>query len=156
MFHQSKRELFQASKQIVERYNLSEMEFDLVLFLTPPRALREPITAFAARWNMGRNLVYAYAKTEKVLAARREMIKIYFQDWVPDVLLAMKNEAMAGNYNAARLFLEYVDDFKKEMANHPSERPKFFQKDVNIIINKLEQKFYGKGSRKDQPADKPE
>jgi hypothetical protein len=76
------------------------------------------------------------------------LTKGYYQDDVPDILLALKNEALAGNDRAARLFLEYVDDFNRtEEKLAPFERPSTIPpQEINVIINNLEQKFYG-----DQP-----
>lgn len=76
-----------------------------------------------------------------IMAAVRELTQAMFADYVPDVIMAMKNEALAGNVHAARLFLEFVDDIHRD--DPALNRPNWNKKEVNIIINNLEQKFYG-------------
>jgi len=83
------------------------------------------------------------------------MIRQYYFDDVPDVLYAMKNEAIAGNERAARLFLEFVaDEKKKEDWEKPFEPANPIPpQEINVIINNLEQKFYGNQSRNSEPIE---
>jgi len=100
-------------------------------------------------------MYYYWLRSEKFNNARKELIKQYYFDDVPDVLMAMKNEAFAGNERAARLFLEFVADFKKEEDKQkPFEPPNPIPStEINVIINNLEQKFYGNQSREDKPIE---
>jgi hypothetical protein len=76
--------------------------------------------------------------------ARRDFVKQYYKDDIPDVLMAIKDEAISGNPVAAKLFLEYVDDFNKDSKNGVDETPPPIPKgEVKIIIQQLTQKFYG-------------
>lgn len=129
--------------QAKTKYNLEEWQVKLLEAFMLPKALRPSRDRLVAELGITQQQYYYWLRHPKLTKAKREMVKTYFLDYVPDVLMAMKNEAVSGNERAARLFLEYVDDFKN---NDPNVEPplRLPKSEVNIIINKLEQKFYGK------------
>lgn len=135
--------------QIKKKHNLEDWQVELINFFMLPKALRPHRDVIMAKIGLTQAQYYTWLRHPKIIAARREMVKAYYHDDIPDVLMSMKNEAIAGNERAARLFLEYVDDFKKDNPDldPPTRLPK---KEVNIIINKLEQKFYGERSRQNK------
>lgn len=117
----------------------------LLQYLMLPKAFRPSRQYICGKLGICDRYYYMLLRKPEINDARRQLVKQYYQDDIPDILLALKNESLAGNERAARLFLEYVDDFKKEDAkDNPFTPPDTLPKqEVNIIINNLEQKFYG-------------
>jgi len=52
-----------------------------------------------------------WARHPKIQEIKKILTKRYFKDSIPDILLAMQNNALMGDVPAAKLFLSYVDDF---------------------------------------------
>jgi len=138
----------QNSAAICKKYNLEPWHVELLNYAMLPKALRPSYIQMAARLGVKVDTFYYWLRNPAFNKARAALTKQYYQDDVPDVLMAMRDEAMAGNERAARLFLEYVQDWNKN-PNNPAdedvEDPLTIVK-VNeakkIIIN-LQQKFYG-------------
>lgn len=111
-----------------------------------PKAFRKPNRQLIAECGIDYGYFYRVMRNEKFNKIRLDLIRQYYIDDIPDILLAMKQEAVSGNPQAAKLFLEFVAEFN---ANHrrmePFEQPEPIPtQEVNIIIDRLEQKFYGK------------
>lgn len=128
--------------RIKYQYDLNDEQMQLLTYALLPKALRPHRSFIIGKLGITERQYYMWLRHPRFNDARREMTKGFYQDRIPDILMAMYNEAIAGNERAARLFLEYVDDWKKEQpeANTPVPLP---PQEVNIIIQKLEQKFYG-------------
>lgn len=130
---------------VIERHGLEPWHTKLLAITMLPKALRPHRSQVCAQLNISESIYYYWLRHPKFNDARKELIKQYYFDDVPDILMAMKNEAFSGNERAARLFLEFVADFRKEEERAaPFERPDPLPtQEINVIINNLEQKFYG-------------
>jgi len=103
-----------------------------------------------ARLNLPENTYYWLKKHPKVQIIVRELTRLYFQDDIPDVLLALRNSALSGDAKSAETFLKYIDEnYRIGTSDDPARtQAKFIPANqVNIIINNLEQKFYDDQSR---------
>jgi len=111
-----------------------------------PKALRPSRDWLIGKFNINLSQYYYWLRHPNLNAARREYVKQFYSDDIPDVLMAMKDEALAGNVHAARLFLEYVDEWDKDpRSKDPDERElPIPASEVKVIIYNLQQKFYGK------------
>lgn len=133
------------SKREQEKYELNEKKLKFLQFIMLPKALRPHRAYICARLDITEYQYFSWLQNKKINEARRALVKEYYKDDVPDVINAMKMEALAGNPMAAKLFLEYVDDFnKEEKKKEPFVRPDMLPpQEINAIIINLEQKFYG-------------
>lgn len=137
----------------IEKFDLDKTKIQFLQYVMLPKALRPRRQYICGKLGIPEHRYYIWLRDPQMNEARRELVKQYYKDDVPDILMAMKNEALAGNERAARLFLEYVEDFKREEDKlNPFTPPETIPvKEVNIIINNLEQKFYGNNQpREDQ------
>jgi len=135
------------------KFGLMDWHVPFLQILMLPKALRPSRHDIINRFNLTEANYYYWLRHPGLNEARRLLVKQYFIDDVPDVIMAMRNEALSGNERAARLFLEYVDDFQKTpLLPDPNDKPPAIPiSEVNIIINNLEQKFYGNSKpREDQ------
>lgn len=141
--------------QLSEKYELNQYEKKLLPILILPKALRPHYKQIHGQLGISERYYFALLHSPKLNNARQELIKQYYMDDLSDVLQAMKYEAISGNERAARLFLEYVADFKKEEDNKkPIDNAVRIPPAENvIIINELTQKFYGNRPREDQPIE---
>jgi hypothetical protein len=131
--------------KLAKRYDLSEKHIELLHYVMLPKALRPKRNFIMAKIGISQDQYYVWLRDEKFNFARRDFLREYFKDDIPDVLMAMKDEALAGNERAARLFLEYVDDFNKTAKpDDPNYVPVMPKAEIKILINTLQQKFYGK------------
>ena len=136
------QELLKQEVMIKNKYGLEGWQVSFLMYLMLPKALRPSRAKIIARLGITEPTYYYWHRHPQMAKARRDLVKLYYQDDIPDILMTLKNEAIAGNERAARLFLEYVDDFKREIDEDdaPIKLPKA---EVNIIINNLYNKFYG-------------
>ena len=111
-----------------------------------PKALRPNRFEICGELGISQDVYYYWLRDPRFNEARKEFIKQYYFDDLPDVLYALKNESISGNERAIRLFLEFIADFKSENEKIGEFKPAnaIPQQEINIIINNLEQKFYGK------------
>jgi len=128
--------IFNATNQILDANKLK-----LVEYLSLPKAHRPmPLKAFAKQiLGVSEPTAHAWKKEAAVVLSVRRTIENRFADDIPDVLLALKNNAIAGNPRAARLFLDYVDPgYNQETVPPPKE---YTKEEVDEIIRELEKKF---------------
>lgn len=138
------------TKAAAKKFDITEpKEIQFLQYIMLPKAFRPNLGYICGKVGINQSTYYFWLRSAKFNEARRELVKEYYKDDISDILMALKNEALAGNERAARLFLEYVDDFNKEEKKlQPFERPEALPiKEINIIINNLEQKFYGDQSK---------
>lgn len=135
----------QVARRLCQKYNLEEWHFRLLQYVMLPKAFRPNKKFILAKLGVTEASYFYWIRSPKFNKARRDFVKQYYQDDIPDVLMAMKNEAISGNERAARLFLEYVDDWNKDPRSVDPDEPinAIKTKEVKIIINQLQQKFYG-------------
>lgn len=120
---------------------MPEYVIKLLQITALPKALRPSRAQICQALDICEGSYYKWLRDDRFNRARRDFIKQYFYDDVPDVLLAMKHESIAGNVMAAKLFLEFVDEFTTQEEKKANKAMPISE--VNIIINNLEQKFYG-------------
>lgn len=82
-----------------------------------PRANRRNQDELAVDLGVDRSTLSRWKKNRRVLILVKELMKRYFVDDLPDILNAMKVEAMSGNVPAAKLVIEYVEDYMKRENN---------------------------------------
>ncbi|MGI6374115.1 MAG: hypothetical protein ACOX0C_02155 [Patescibacteria group bacterium] len=113
----------------------------LVEYLALPKACRPmPIKRFAAEvLGVSEPTVHAWKKTAEVVLSVRKTIEQKFADDIPDVLLALRDNALAGNPRAAKIFLEYVESGVQDV---DMPREELSRKEVEAEIDRLKKKFY--------------
>jgi len=84
---------------------------------------------------------YYWLRHPSILKAKRILTRRYFQDDIPDILQAMRDEAIAGNTHAAKLFIEYVDEWKQEEEDRRAVNREIF---TTVEIEKLLSDFRDK------------
>ncbi|MCK4454459.1 hypothetical protein KAU51_03955 [Candidatus Parcubacteria bacterium] len=72
-----------------------------------------------------------------IIKLKTDLSRRWFADDIPDILEAMKREAIKGDTNAAKVFLEYVSEWRTE-----DEKDK-----VPVVINKNTLNIYIKELR---------
>ena len=100
----------------------------LVEYLATPKGLRSmTLKDFAIQeLKISEPTIHAWKKDADIQHAVKRIIKKKFSNAIPDVVLALRDQAISGNVQAAKIFLEYVDDWK------------LTHKKVNDIINPVE------------------
>ncbi len=78
-----------------------------------PRALRPSAGIIMAKYGLTKRQYYYWLRHPEILRVKRILTKRYFQNDIPDILQAMRDEAIAGDTHAAKLFIEYVDEWAK-------------------------------------------
>ena len=117
----------------------------LAEYLAIPKSLR-PMTlkAFAKEvLRVSEPTIHAWKKMPEVMSLVRKTIENSFADDIPDVLLALRDGAIAGNPRAAKLFLEYIDagsDSYEEPANNSLKKEMTVEeakKEIAILVKKF-------------------
>lgn len=113
----------------------------LIEYLALPKACRPmPIKRFAIEiLGVSEPTVHAWKKTSEVALSVRKSIEQKFADDIPDVLLALRDNALAGNPRAAKIFLDYVESGMQEV-DFPREV--LTRKDAEVEIEKLRKLHY--------------
>jgi hypothetical protein len=113
----------------------------LVEYLSLPKSCRPmPLKLFAKQvLGISEPTIHAWKKMPEVILATKKTIENKFVDDIPDVLRALRDNALAGNSRAAKLFLDYIN-IGDEVVNLP--RRKFSKDEVEKEIEKLINKFY--------------
>lgn len=119
----------------------------LIEYLALPKAFRPmSLKAFAKEvLGVSEPTIHAWKNEQDVAFSVRKTINNRFADDIPDVLMALRDNAMAGNPGAARLFLEYVND-RSPSEERDMPRPRLSIKEVKEEIEKLTRKYYPKTS----------
>jgi|GEM_PF-6619597 len=113
----------------------------LVEYLSLPKSCRPmSLKAFAKQLGISEPTIHAWKKEPDIVALVKKTIENKFIDDVPDVLLALRDSAIAGNPKAAKLFLDYVDNGSSRDINQPKEQKS--KEEVEKEIEKLTKKFY--------------
>jgi len=140
--------LVKAKNELAKKYKLEPWKLELLDYAMLPKALRPNYQFILAKFGIGKDTYYNTLRSKPFNAARRDFVREFYKDDIPDVLMAMKNEALAGNERAARLFLEYVDEWSKDpRSEDPNETNKFNVQEAKQIIINLQQKFYGENKQ---------
>lgn len=126
---------------IITNKPIDANKLKLVEYLTLPKACRPmPLKQFAVEiLGVSEPTVHAWKKTSEVASSVRKTIEQKFADDIPDVLLALRDNALAGNPRAAKIFLEYVESGVQDV---DMPRGELSRKDVEAEIDRLKKKFY--------------
>lgn len=135
--------LAKAKYDLARKYHLEKWQMELLEFAILPKALRPHYTYFLGKFNITKDVYYYWLRHKRFNDARRELVRQFYKDDIPDVLMAMKDEALAGNERAARLFLEYIDEWNKDPRSQEDEERTYNINEAKQVIINLHQKFYG-------------
>lgn len=93
---------------------LEEWQIELINVAMYPKALRPARSLTMGRLGITRSQYDYWLRHPVILKAKAVLTKRYFQDDIPDILQAMRDEAISGNVKAAEVFLKYVDEWQAE------------------------------------------
>ena len=114
----------------------------LVEYLSLPKSCRPmSLKAFAGQLGISEPTIHAWKKEQEVVLLVKKTIENKFADDIPDVLMALRDSAIAGNPKAAKLFLDYVDNGIQGVSLSVT-REEISKEDAKIEIEKLTKKFY--------------
>lgn len=120
---------------------LDANKLKLIEFLSLPKACRPmPLKRFAAEvLGVSEPTIHAWKKSPEVVLSVRKTIEQRFINDIPDVLLALRDNALAGDPKAAKLFLEYIENSPRNVV---SLKEKKSIDEVDQEIENLTRKFY--------------
>jgi len=104
-----------------------------------PKALRPPRHETMGKYNITKPQYYYWLSHPIVLRIKRILTKRYFSNDIPDIIQALRDEAISGNERAAKVFLEYVDEWNAENDNKPPVQVLNIEQ-VNIMLNEFRKK----------------
>ena len=92
-----------------ENKTIDANKVKLAEFLSTPRAFR-PMTlkSFARELGVSEPTIHSWKRDPDVVRLSMNKIGENFSRYIPDVVESLKDQAMAGNVNAAKIFLDYV------------------------------------------------
>lgn len=126
--------------KIIDDYpQLEDKHIELAKIAMLPKALRPSRHKTRARLDISDSAYYYWMRHPAVLKVKRILTKRYFQDDIPDIVQALRDEAVSGNERAAKVFLEYVDEWEKVDDNKPVVQVLNIEQ-VNILLDKFRQK----------------
>jgi len=112
----------------------------LVEYLSLPKSCRPvSLKAFAKQLGISEPTIHAWKKEQEVVLSVKKTIESRFADDIPDVLLALRDSAIAGNPKAAKLFLDYVAN---DIQDTSLPREEMSKEAVKMEIEELTKKFY--------------
>lgn len=109
-----------------------------------PKAYRPTQLEIASELGVTQATIWAWQKNSRVQSLSRELMKRYFFNDLPDILEAMKVKALQGSESAARLVIEYIEDFmgtKNSTVNITQNNVYISKKDVELRIAQLRNKI---------------
>lgn len=126
-------------KIIDENPQLEDWHIELAKIAMLPKALRPSRHKIKARLNISDSAYYYWMRHPVVLKVKRILTKRYFQDDIPDIIQALRDEAVSGNERAAKVFLDYVDEWQQEDENKPVIQVLNIEQ-VNVLLDEFRQK----------------
>ena len=106
-----------------------------------PKALRPPPPITMGELGITRAQYYYWLRHPMILQAKRILTRRYFQDDIPDILQAMRDEAIAGNPKAAEIFIKYVDEWEKDEDDNRAIRREILSKaEVGDLLKEFRDK----------------
>lgn len=116
-------------------------QIKLAHILMLPKAMRPPKEKSAVALGLLNTVSYDnWARHPKILDIKKILTKRYFKDSIPDILLAMQNNALLGDVPAAKLFLQYVDDFDTDTQKQITNTINVTPDELSSILNNLRDK----------------
>lgn len=130
-------------KEIVNILNeypdTEEWQMEIAKIAMLPKALRPPRHLIMGKYNISEAQYYYWLSHPMVLRIKRIFTKRYFANDIPDIIQALRDEAISGNERAAKVFLEYVDEWNAENENKPPINILNIEQ-VNVMLNEFRQK----------------
>lgn len=112
----------------------------LVEYLSLPKSCRPmSLKAFAGQLGISEPTIHAWKKERGVVLSVKKTIENKFADDIPDVLMALRDSAIAGNPRAAKLFLDYVSN---DMQDDSLPREEMSKEAAKMEIEKITKEFY--------------
>ena len=106
-----------------------------------PKAMRPPKEKSVVALGLGNTVTYDnWARHPKILEIKKILTKRYFKDSIPDILLALQNNALMGDVPAAKLFLSYVDNFDMEDKTAIQNNINVTSDELSTMLNNLRDK----------------
>jgi len=128
---------------LINKYNLPSYCVEIAFFLAnrPTKKTRDGggVHNLAKRLGISVVTLYKYMHSEGVIEIMKVMTKRIYAKYIPDVMHSVRNKALQGNIEAAKLFLNVnemgVDDTPKFINNIQVSAD-----DVNVFIEDLRNK----------------
>lgn len=117
---------------------IQDWHYEFVKYLCLPRALRPSSHYIMGKFGITLSKYYYWLNHPKIIQIKNELSKYFFADYVPDVILAMRNEALSGNPKAAELFLEYTNAIEKEQQETELDNMEY--EEIQLILKKIRKK----------------
>lgn len=124
-------------KKLKEDPYHKDWHLDFVKYLCLPRAMRPSPQWLQGKFNISKSGYHYWLNHPRIIEVKSVMTKLFFSDWVPDVLLAVRNEALNGNEKAAKLFLDYV---KETGVDEDQEETIVDYEEVQLILKRIRKK----------------
>ena len=127
-------------EEIAKRYKLEYWQVELAKELAKPKAFRMSIVDLSKKLGVEYRK-FEYWKTHPVITKiRMELTRLHFFNDIPDVIMAVKDNALRGDTRAAELFFEMVLELKlHDQANEPPA-PYVSQEEVAVYIVQIRKK----------------
>jgi len=120
---------------------LEDWQVEMANIAMLPKALRPSPPITMGKLGITKMQYYYWLRHPMILKAKRLLTKRYFQDDIPDILQAMRDEALSGNPRAAEIFLEYVDEWKQDEEDSRAIKREVFSK---VAVQEMLDEFRNK------------
>lgn len=77
---------------------------------------------------------------DRFIRLRLGFCKQLFTDYVPDVINALKDQAISGNVRAAEIFLTWLDEYRKENPGNIEPELEANEQEITAVLIKIRQK----------------
>lgn len=108
-----------------------DKEIELANHFMLPKAYRESWSEVCGRLGISHTAYYNWRNHPTMQKYVKELRRRYFNDDVPDIMLALKHNALAGDTNACKIFL---DEVREQEEISEIKRGKIITKDGVVAI----------------------
>jgi len=125
-----------------ENKTIDANKVKLAEFLSTPRAFR-PMTlkSFARELGVSEPTIHSWKRDPDVIRLSMNKIGENFSRYIPDVVESLKDQAVAGNVNAAKIFLDYVVGKEFEQGSEEQSNQDYPTiEEVRDVIDKVKSK----------------
>ncbi len=99
-------------EEISKRYKLQYWQVEYAKNLAKPKALRQSTVDMAKQLGVPEKSLNYWKNHPVITKIRMELTRLHFFNDVPDVMMAVKDNALRGDTRAAQLFFEMVLELK--------------------------------------------
>lgn len=131
---------------IIANKIIDPSKLKLVEYLSIPKAFRpKTLKNFAKELGISEPTIHSWKNDPDIVDLTMNNVSKRFSDFVPDIVNALKDQAIAGSVPAIKLFLEYVTgaEFKgrqKEIYDNQRYEEEVSEEEVKRILAKLKNK----------------